>query len=98
MFNRALYAFTFAASLAGCLTEPSSSTSSSSSTATITSDDKIVDVCGNPNEKKHCRAKVHARALEHRRQPAAIPAAPPATDGFGPSDLASAYNFNPALK
>ncbi|HEY1815106.1 MAG TPA: MYXO-CTERM sorting domain-containing protein [Kofleriaceae bacterium] len=56
-----------------------------------------MDVCSNPNEKYHCRAKVHERAFRNPHHPLAIPTAPPAGDGFGPPDLASAYNFNPAL-
>src|SRR5580704_2841447 len=102
MSNRlALYALTLGTlgtSLAGCLTDPTTTTAgSSSSTETITGDDKVVDVCSNPNEKHHCRAKVHESALRHLRHPAAVPTAPPASDGYAPADLASAYNFNTAL-
>jgi subtilase family serine protease len=98
MLNRlAPFALT-AASLAGCLTQPTTDTGSSSTDTTMTGDDTIVDVCSNPNEAHHCRAKVHARALQHLRRAAATPTLPPASDGYGPADLASAYNYNPALK
>jgi uncharacterized protein (TIGR03382 family) len=74
--------------MAACVTTPSSS-DPSSTTQSGASDDDVINVC--QGGRYHCYAKMHRHARERARTPA------PSTQFYGPSDLASAYNFDPTL-
>src|SRR5580704_9284846 len=83
--------FVFAGSfLAACVTTPSSSTDPSSNPSGSTADDEMVNVCQGGHY--HC----YAQMRRHARMRAHTPA--PSTQFYGPSDLASAYNYDPTLK